>query len=115
MPLFGLTLHRDASGEWTLDKNGDLEDIVSFASPRSNGQVRAGVPEVVPATPLPASRSSRGRQREALRRAGGPALIVDVTARGSKRLRPCLLALLEFAVDLADALESVLTSGSSSL
>lgn len=30
----------DASGEWTLDENGDLEDIVFFASPRWMGYGR---------------------------------------------------------------------------
>ena len=30
----GTTVHGDASGERTLDKNGDVEDIVFFASPR---------------------------------------------------------------------------------
>ena len=33
----GTTVQGDASGEWTLDENGDLEDIVFFASPRSIG------------------------------------------------------------------------------
>jgi hypothetical protein len=33
----GTTVQGDASGEWTLDENGDLEDIVFFASPRSMG------------------------------------------------------------------------------
>ena len=27
-------VHGDASGEWTLDEHGDVEDIVFFASPR---------------------------------------------------------------------------------
>ena len=36
----GATVHGDASGEWTLDENGDLEDIVFFASPRSMGYGR---------------------------------------------------------------------------
>ena len=36
----GTTVHGDASGEWTLDENGDLEDIVFFASPRSMGYGR---------------------------------------------------------------------------
>jgi hypothetical protein len=30
----GTIVHGDASGEWTLDGNGDVEDIVFFASPR---------------------------------------------------------------------------------
>ena len=42
---------------------------------------------------------------EPLRSASGPALLVNVTARGSERLRAGFLALLEFAVDLADSLE----------
>jgi hypothetical protein len=29
----GSVVHGDASGEWTLDENGDAEDIVFFASP----------------------------------------------------------------------------------
>ena len=29
----GTTVHSDASGEWTLDENGDVEDIVFFMSP----------------------------------------------------------------------------------
>ena len=33
-------MHGDASGEWTLDENGDVEDIVFFASPRSMGYGR---------------------------------------------------------------------------
>jgi hypothetical protein len=33
----GTTVHGDASGEWTLDENGEFEDIVFFASPRSTG------------------------------------------------------------------------------
>ncbi len=36
----GTTVHGDASGEWTLDENADLEDIVFFASPRSTGYGR---------------------------------------------------------------------------
>ena len=36
----GTTVHGDASGEWTLDENGDVEDIVGFASPRSMGYGR---------------------------------------------------------------------------
>ena len=36
----GTTVHGDASGEWTLDKNGDLEDIVFFAAPRLMGYGR---------------------------------------------------------------------------
>ena len=36
----GTTVHGDASGEWTLDENGDVEDIVFFASPRSMGYGR---------------------------------------------------------------------------
>ncbi len=42
---------------------------------------------------------------ELLRRASGPALIFDVTARGGERLRAGFLALLELPVDLADSLE----------
>ena len=34
------TVHGDASGEWTLDENGDLEDTVFFASPRLMGYGR---------------------------------------------------------------------------
>ena len=30
----GTTAHGDASGEWTLDANGDVDDIVFFVSPR---------------------------------------------------------------------------------
>jgi hypothetical protein len=33
----GTVIHGDASGEWTLDENGDVEDIVFFASPRWMG------------------------------------------------------------------------------
>ena len=33
----GTTVHGDVSGEWTLDENGDVEDIVFFASPRWMG------------------------------------------------------------------------------
>ena len=29
----GRVIHGDASGEWTLDENGDFEDIVFFLSP----------------------------------------------------------------------------------
>ena len=29
----GTTVHGDASGEWTLDENGEVDDIVFFASP----------------------------------------------------------------------------------
>jgi hypothetical protein len=29
----GGVIHGDASGEWTLDENGDLDDIVLFVSP----------------------------------------------------------------------------------
>lgn len=29
----GTVIHSDASGEWTLDENGELEDIVFFMSP----------------------------------------------------------------------------------
>jgi hypothetical protein len=29
----GTIVHGDASGEWTLDENGELEDIVFFMSP----------------------------------------------------------------------------------
>ena len=36
----GTIVHGDASGEWTLDENGDFEDIVFFASPRSTGYGR---------------------------------------------------------------------------
>ena len=36
----GTTVHGDASGEWTLDESGDLEDVVFFASPRSMGYGR---------------------------------------------------------------------------
>ena len=36
----GTTVHGDASGEWTLDENGHLEDIVFFASARSIGYGR---------------------------------------------------------------------------
>jgi hypothetical protein len=36
----GTTVHGDASGEWRLDENGHLEDIVLFASPRSMGYGR---------------------------------------------------------------------------
>ncbi len=36
----GTTVQGDASGEWMLDENGDLEDIVFFASPRSIGYGR---------------------------------------------------------------------------
>jgi hypothetical protein len=30
----GTRVHGDASGEWTLDENGEVEDIVFLASPR---------------------------------------------------------------------------------
>ena len=33
----GTIVRGDASGEWTLNENGGLEDIVFFASPRSMG------------------------------------------------------------------------------
>ena len=36
----GTIVHGDASGEWRLDENGDLEDLVFFASPRSMGHGR---------------------------------------------------------------------------
>ena len=36
----GTIVHGDASGEWTLDENGDVEDIVFFASPRLMGYGR---------------------------------------------------------------------------
>jgi hypothetical protein len=36
----GTTVQCDASGEWTLDENGDVEDIVFFASPRWMGYGR---------------------------------------------------------------------------
>ena len=36
----GTTVHGDASGEWTLDKTGEVEDIVFFASPRWMGYGR---------------------------------------------------------------------------
>ena len=36
----GTNVHGDASGEWTLDTNGDLEDIMFFASPRWMGYGR---------------------------------------------------------------------------
>lgn len=29
----GRVVHGDASGEWTLDENGELDDIVFFVSP----------------------------------------------------------------------------------
>ena len=29
----GRVVHGDASGEWTLDANGDVDDIVFFLSP----------------------------------------------------------------------------------
>jgi hypothetical protein len=29
----GRVVHGDASGEWTIDENGDFEDIVFFLSP----------------------------------------------------------------------------------
>ena len=29
----GTTVNRDASGEWTLDEDGELDDIVFFVSP----------------------------------------------------------------------------------
>ena len=35
-----MIVHGDASGEWTLDANGDVEDIVFFASPRWMGYGR---------------------------------------------------------------------------
>jgi hypothetical protein len=31
------TVHGDASGEWTLDEDGEVDDIVFFASPRWMG------------------------------------------------------------------------------
>ena len=30
----GSAVHGDASGEWTVGENGEVEDIVFFASPR---------------------------------------------------------------------------------
>ncbi len=36
----GTIVHGDASGEWTLDENGDVEEIVFFASPRWMGYGR---------------------------------------------------------------------------
>jgi hypothetical protein len=33
----GSVVHGDSSGEWTLDENGEIDDIVFFASPRSMG------------------------------------------------------------------------------
>src|SRR5436309_2164620 len=33
----GAVVHGDASGEWTLDEDGEVEDIVFFASPRLMG------------------------------------------------------------------------------
>ena len=30
----GTTVNGDAGGEWTLDENGEVDDIVFFASPR---------------------------------------------------------------------------------
>ena len=33
-PRDGATVHGDAGGEWTLDENGEVDDIVFFASPR---------------------------------------------------------------------------------
>jgi hypothetical protein len=30
----GTTVHGDASGEWTLDDDGEIDDVVSFVSPR---------------------------------------------------------------------------------
>ena len=36
----GKVAHGDASGEWTLDENGEVEDIVFFASPRWMGYGR---------------------------------------------------------------------------
>jgi hypothetical protein len=47
----GTTVHGDASGEWTLDENGEVEDIVSFMSPlflmklRKQGLVEDGTAE----------------------------------------------------------------------
>lgn len=39
----GTTVHGDASGEWTLDEDGEVDDIVFFASPRwvsvSSGEI----------------------------------------------------------------------------
>jgi hypothetical protein len=29
----GTTVRRDASGEWTLDEDGEVDDIVFFVSP----------------------------------------------------------------------------------
>jgi len=31
----GTAVHGDASGKWTLDENGEFEDIVIFARPRA--------------------------------------------------------------------------------
>jgi hypothetical protein len=33
----GAIVHGDASGEWTLDEKGEVEDIVFFASPHLMG------------------------------------------------------------------------------
>ena len=43
----GTIVQGDASGEWILDENGEVEDIVFFASPRSMG-LRAEGPVAVP-------------------------------------------------------------------
>jgi hypothetical protein len=38
----GGVVHGDASGEWTLDEDGEVEDIVSFVSPRWSRRKGAG-------------------------------------------------------------------------
>jgi hypothetical protein len=38
----GATAHGDASGKWTLDKNGEVEDIVLFMSPGWHRKKRRG-------------------------------------------------------------------------
>ena len=47
-----VTVHGDASGEWTLDENGDSEDIVFFASSALDGlwaedRIAANAPEAL--------------------------------------------------------------------
>jgi hypothetical protein len=42
----GTFVHGDARGEWTLDADGELEDIVFFASPRWVGHGRRPGPRV---------------------------------------------------------------------
>ncbi len=41
-PGDGAVVHGDGSGEWTLDENGEVEDIVFFMSPGWHRKKRTG-------------------------------------------------------------------------